>query len=56
MGMMRGTERGRELEQLGLLDKLLDEQRRTNQLLEALVQMRSAELEAQGYARHPVAG
>jgi hypothetical protein len=54
--MMKATERGRELEQLNLLERLLDEQKRTNDLLGALVQMRSAELAAQGYAPHPLAG
>lgn len=37
MGMMKASGTGRELEQLKLLEKLIEEQKRTNELLELLV-------------------
>ena len=43
------------LEQMTLLRHLLQEQERTNVLLKALVDMRSAELTRQGFPPHPLA-
>jgi hypothetical protein len=62
MGTHKFTDRAKagspvasNLEQITLLRQVVEEQQRTNDLLKALVDMRSAELVDRGYQPHPFA-